>query len=252
MERSKSKVLVVGDIHGRHEYLMNAIERGYNLGYDQIIFIGDICDSHNRSNEDILLCYKLLFKYKSKDPNKIIILLGNHDVAYLNPFWRCDGFRAELFPTLKYYLIEMKNMFQYAHQIGKYLFTHAGISRAWFDVFKPDLEHSAERFGLSLDNSADLAEIINIMSKTALVDGLHTIGHRRGGAANIPGGPLWCDRLSEMLQYGPISGYHQVVGHSPVSEIYTVDEFRGKKWNNTSVTFVDVFGDKEEYLTLEI
>jgi hypothetical protein len=50
------------------------------------------------------------------------------------------------------------------------------------------------------------------------------------------GGPVWVDR--RMVSQKPLTGYHQIVGHSKVKDIQVYDF---KKDPDTSITFIDVF-----------
>lgn len=249
-----TKVLVVGDLHGRHEYASNAIDKFNNEDYDKLVFIGDYADSYTRTNEDILRCYKLVIEAKLADPNNVILLIGNHELHYMygEGEYRCSGYRADLFIQLNPYLRAYSRLFQVAYQLGNYLFTHAGVQRQWYLKHFDILNKWAEIVEVDITDQSRLADILNIVSETADRQCLHEVGNIRGGWADDRGGITWCDR-TEMLSRGPLVGYHQIVGHTPHKFITRVNRFEGgKQYKNTSVTFIDVLDKKEQFLTLDI
>lgn len=71
------KVLAIGDLHRKHKYLNSLLE--FSKNYDKVVFVGDYADDFLYSFEDTLKIWELL---KSLDPDKYIVLLGNHDAAY--------------------------------------------------------------------------------------------------------------------------------------------------------------------------
>ena len=243
-DMKKKRILAVGDLHGRHEIAYKAIQLFKNKKCDKLIFIGDYCDSFNRTNDDILETLKLVLAIKQEYPDDVILILGNHDISYkYTPDFECTGQRAELLPTLKYFFEENSKYFQIAHLEvdgkNKYLFTHAGVQKKWFNKYKNRIAHY-EIYGF------DLAGTLNCIDQTRDRWILNELGTKRGGIRYDYGGPTWCDK-TEMESYGPIPGYHQIVGHTHINHIEKVTKFEGDKhYENTSVTFIDVLSDLKE------
>lgn len=248
--KTKRKLLVVGDLHGRHEILENAYDEFLLNNYDKLILIGDYADSFDRSNEDILKCFKLCILYKEQFRDDFIALIGNHDLQYKledNKGNTCSGYRPNLFTTLNYIFRMHKNVFQYAYSLDNYLFTHAGISNNWFlkheDIFDKYCD------GLDTTDEEFVGKVINRIGETHDAHILHENGYARNGNFDY-GGPLWCDKLE--LCNNPLKGVDQVCGHTPVPFIMKKTIFNNKKVDNTSITFIDVLNTKQQFLKLDI
>ncbi len=247
------KVLVIADVHGRKEIFQNALDKFENEGYDIFVSLGDLCDSYDRTDEDILTCVNMAIKAKEKHGENYVQIIGNHDYSYFLGLHICSGFRQTLNATLNplFKTQEVRNMFKVCHREGNYLFSHAGVQRKWFLKHLEVLNLACGYYGLP-HISRDGLDSLNQLIWTSNEHLIAEVGSIRGGMRYDYGGPFWCDK-TEMLSYGPIVGLHQVVGHTPVKFIQRIDKFEGdKKYNNTSVTFCDVLGTTEQFLTLEI
>lgn len=70
------RTIVIGDIHGAVEALIQVIDRvKYRPGTDTLVFIGDYVDGWS---DNFLTCHYILDLYQ-KNPDKVILLMGNHD-----------------------------------------------------------------------------------------------------------------------------------------------------------------------------
>lgn len=247
------KILVCGDIHGRHEAVENAYRQFVDGNYDLLIFLGDYVDSYDRSNEDMLRTLNLLFDIKYLFPDKVVLLTGNHDITYLYfPDYYCTGFRDTLQPSLTYLYNENRTLFQSAFQLNSYLFTHAGVNKGWYNKYKSWLDEYRNLLGITKEDEHErFAEVLNAVAETKDRWFLYEVGTKRGGLPYSKGGIVWCDD-SEMMQFNPMPGYHQIVGHSPQKDINTRTKFQGITRDDTSVTFCDVLNDHEEFLILKI
>ena len=112
------KTISLGDIHGRdvwksilfgscYEYntWRIAVEAGAPidwdgnmpfLGYDKIIFVGDYVDSFDIPSSVILHNLREIIDLKQKLGDRMVLLLGNHDIQYFVKDQRCSGHRPEL------------------------------------------------------------------------------------------------------------------------------------------------------------
>jgi len=229
------KLIAVGDLHGRPYWQKIEFDQ-----YDTIVFLGDYVDSGHYTDQEILLNFEAVIKLKKSLPNKVILLLGNHDIQYLHfPKYPCSGFRPSMQNPLTEIFTQNKNLFQVTYQINTYLFSHAGISLPWFEKFQMLLSNPIKEI---IKESNTLWQALNLVEKTKYRDILHQVGVKRGGSEEY-GGLTWADR--EELWDHPLEGYHQVVGHTPVPFI------EATSYNETtSVTFVDVLGTQEEFYEL--
>jgi 3',5'-cyclic AMP phosphodiesterase CpdA len=217
-----TKLIAIGDLHGRDVWKQIDPDQ-----YDHIIFLGDYTDSFVMSDASILRNLLAIIDFQERHPDKVTLLLGNHDIQYAYfPANRCSGFRLAMQPDLTDLFRTYRKQFCVASQTDNYLFTHAGLTNRWW-VW-------AQRQSKRLSGWADLplAMQLNRLLASAERDLLFSVGRARGGVQL--GGPLWADQRETLAD--PLSGWHQVVGHTPQeSGIYTVD-FGG----GTALTYADV------------
>jgi hypothetical protein len=143
------------------------------LRYDKIIFIGDYVDSFTIASDSILKNLQDLIACKRLFPDKIILLLGNHDIQYITGRY-CSGFRAEMETDLKELFHLHADLFQlaYEHEFkhefkgsNKFIWTHAGVTQQWYDEF---IFWCKANTALDLDNESanlSLSEQLNIAWK---------------------------------------------------------------------------------------
>ncbi|QNL49633.1 metallophosphoesterase [Olivibacter sp. SDN3] len=231
------RILAVGDLHGRPFW------RNIDFNnYEKIVFIGDYVDGYVYRDEEVYDNLTQLIEAKIKYPEKIVLLLGNHDIQYMHyPNYRCSGFRMSMQKQLTAIFDQYKNLFQIAFQLKQYLFTHAGVSSKWYDDLLKYVDVQCPTF--RFDQFETLAEALNALDQTLARDMLHQISVYRGGTANH-GGVTWADKIE--LEH-PLQGYFQLVGHTPVSTIQQLDIDA-----DTSVTFIDVLGTEEKFYELSI
>lgn len=238
---------VVGDLHGRDCWLDIIPNR-----FSKIIFLADYCDSYTHSNAEILHNLKQIIEFKKEYKDKVVLLLGNHDLQYWeinNPVApKCidNGYRLEMAHDLYFLFKENEKLFQVAYQIGNYLFTHAGISEGWYnqhrDVIKGFWDLLADSGG---HTGVNLAEVLNKLAQTRHRGILHDIGEARRGDFGTFGGPFWADYKETSIS--PLQGYRQIVGHTPKNDIESI-HFN----ETTSITYVDVLATREKIYELEI
>jgi len=220
------KTISIGDTHG-----LDVLTTINNIvyKYDKVIFVGDYVDSFYI--DDVVIRQNLLdiIEFKRANPDKVVLLLGNHDVQYLLGYAKhgCSGYR----PSMTYYLHSIFKdnikLFQLAYQIKDTIWTHAGIHEGWYRFrFKPFTEEFPE---------LTLAEQLNIAFSREY-DAIFDVGYRRGGMYDI-GGPLWCD--ANELKSSPVRGYNQIVGHTHIDYIQKMN------LHNKELTFIDVLPHRE-------
>lgn len=231
------KILAVGDLHGKSCWQVIDFAQ-----YDKVIFMGDYVDSTSHSDEEILDNLNAVIAVKEQFPEKVVLLLGNHDIHYLfHPDYPCSGFRPSMQDTLTALFNHHVHLFQIAYQINNYLFSHAGISRPWHERLMTLLDKIP--LGDITDRS-NLAILLNGLNQTWHRGLLFEVGVTRGGSKEY-GGVVWADK--EELRNHPLEGYHQIVGHNPVPyiEAFSFND-------DTSITFVDVLGIQESYYEINI
>lgn len=229
------KVLVIPDLHEKTIWKTRVGEKDW----DRAVFIGDYVDSWTHDDTVCINNLRDIIEFKKSDPENVILLLGNHELSYMDTAYRCSGFQPSAYLMLHDVLThEYKDLFQVAYQVDNCLFTHAGVTKKWYNYNKDIINNFP----------GNLAEKLNNIQNSSKQPILHTVGKLRGGHGF--GGITWADK-TEMME-GPLPGYHQIVGHTPVPEIQRLNKFMGSTYSDRSVTFTDCLDKVEEYLMLEI
>ncbi len=239
------RIAVIGDIHGRSIWkeLIKQIEETND--YNKIVFLGDYVDSFDVDNSSMLYNLNELINYANSNQKQVELLLGNHDVQYMletptvaTSVLRCSGYRPEMHWSFYELYNKNKHLFKIAYQYDNYIFSHAGISKGWYEYSaKPQIFEA----GINSDNIATQMNQLLEYQKKCLFD----VGYWRGGI-NKNGGILWADKNETNRE--PLNEYHQVVGHTRVKEIKTIVIN-----DNTSITYCDVLENEiNKFLTIEL
>ena len=206
-------MIVIPDVHGRTFWRQAVNEY---LGKEHIIFLGDYMDPYSYEGITPTDAYKVfheIIDLKKAHPDDITLLLGNHDLHYLNPDMeggRLDYKRreqiikditdnAELFCIAESAAIGGKN----------YLFTHAGVKKGWLQVYQdvlgnPNPDEIADRLNTLWLDSSKRPQLLNMMAD---------IPYIRWG--NSPyGSPVWNDVRNMVNGQQEIPGFVQVFGHT--------------------------------------
>lgn len=231
------KTLTIGDIHGRPFWKKAQIDE-----YDRVICVGDIMDSSRQEVEDndMFVNTKEILKLKEENPEKVILIPGNHDLPYIfsYDYSPCSRFRRNMYPRVHELYVEKRHLFQAAFQYEDHIWTHAGVLRGWYEI-------ATGRKDLPKREEGNLAQLIN---ELFLKDPRMTVaaGFRRGGY-DPHGGPFWADRSEHMYEQEPLP-INQIVGHSRVQKIETIP--RGI--SQYTITFTDCQDWIAEFYELEL
>ena len=77
------KILAVGDIHTKL-WIIDEVEKLID-DYDAVIFVGDYADDFGKEATDSLAAWKKLWDLQYRHgPDKVKLVLGNHDYIYVN------------------------------------------------------------------------------------------------------------------------------------------------------------------------
>ena len=206
-----ANILVIGDIHQKVGRLNDLLER-YESAADYTVFTGDYFDDFNDNCMEVELMASWLCDNLSK-PDRVF-LMGNHDFQYMLPAGvvYCSGYAA-----WKREIIE--NILDQTHwsQIGyfhahesqvddiqvKYWFSHAGITRHWFEHPVYGTTTATIKQKLATTQQA-------IKGLTRDWGCIYAADRYRGGPYNH-GGLLWSDWRG-IEQYENTT---QIVGHTP-------------------------------------
>lgn len=142
-------MIIIPDIHGRDFWEKPVKE---NLGKEHIIFLGDYLDPYDYEGIapwEVFPRFEDIVALKKENPNGVTLLLGNHDLHYLDG--NLEGGRYDYIHGArnKKFFLDNLELFQMAYETEisgkKYLFTHAGVMWGWllanrhlFGVIQPE------------------------------------------------------------------------------------------------------------------
>ncbi len=215
------KILIIPDTHGR-DFWKQAI----NSDADKIIFLGDYLDPYSgeATKEEAIENFKEILEFRREHGDKVIMLLGNHDLGYYDnhmyadvDYWcRHDHENheeiAKLFQDNKDYfkLHYICDNFCKGINKEKILFTHAGFNNYYYKLV-------SDIFGNDIDNIC--SELMTDLR------GLWCVGYVRGGE-QPKGSIIW----SDVREHGEtpnkyLMPYFQVFGHTYCRKEIIRDDF---------------------------
>lgn len=224
-----SKILVLGDTHGR-PFWKEIIEKE---NPDKIIFLGDYVSTHEGiSAEQQLSNLEEILTYKENNPDKVILLRGNHDTQHLGYYWaECSGWDGQVWGVMSQ--SEFKERFLkltqwvYIDEELETIFSHAGVSGVWMKNSEIDSVHDI--------NSLEPSELFGFTP--------NYYGDCYGDSETQP--PVWI--RPQALCKCNVKGWDQVVGHTPVRTIINVGKSAKGKQN---IWLCDALGVKQ-YLVID-
>lgn len=200
-----SKIIIIGDIHGRGSW-KTIIEKEKDA--TMFVFLGDYVSSHdNISGEDQLKNLFEILEYKENNPDKVILLRGNHDMQHLGYYWaECSGYFRDVEEVISKPEVRERYLrdTQWVYVKDNIIFSHAGVTKRWFK-----------------DSGCENVEDINNLEPSEL------FGFRPCKMSDYYGisetqGPTWI-RPQTLFDYA-LSGYTFVVGHTPVKRICNIKD----------------------------
>ena len=233
-----NKILLIGDVHGRTNWQKVADTSKYDL----TIFMGDYFDPYDVSLVDGMYDnFERIIKMKYENPEKVILLMGNHDLHYMyNEFGECSRYSTNTQYKYGKKLRELKEegLMQLAYMIDNYLFIHAGASLMWLRnrIFRIEDENGnfklfgtreeVAKYPLTDDEKSQLLERLNETKPLYL-------SFDSGPTWDIYGmwpgqTPVWI-RPSGLIENSP-EGIVQVIGHTQMKEKPQFVNERGTKF----------------------
>ena len=135
------KRIVIGDPHGRWEAVKNIYDKEHP---DEVIILGDYFDSFDIDAYAQRECYENIIalrkEHLSKKKGRFIMLIGNHDMHYIDEnFGRCSGWNPLTCSQATYPLCRdldaeiLKIIF--VDEVNKTIYSHAGVTMNWFNYW---------------------------------------------------------------------------------------------------------------------
>jgi hypothetical protein len=231
MEKIHNKVIAVGDIHGRTIW-KDIVTKELDSS-NKFVFIGDYFDSkEDISSEDQIINFLEILELKRNNPDKVILLIGNHCFHYM-------GFVNEEYSGYQYGVANRINkilkqaldegLLQMCYKHDVYVFTHAGVTKTWADNSGVDIN--------------DLENSINTLFITNPRYFRFTVGDNYSRSGNdITQPPIWV--RPESLLADAINDVIYIVGHTTVKKL-------GLTENLPNLILIDCLGTTGEYLVIE-
>ncbi len=221
-----NKIAVVPDVHGK-SFWEEAKEKIDSV--DEVVFLGDYLDAYTfkiLANREIELDNFLkILNLKKEYPEKVVLLLGNHDIGYLLRLGCSRQIYGEMFDLYQHHFEENIDLFQMTEYVQlnneKILFSHAGILKKWVEQVLKKLDLG----DVSLQ-SVILDGFFNYLIlkynepeyRDFLKWALWLVGPARGGFNGSCGSIVWADSTEwegEENFFG--ADIMQVVGHNRLS-----------------------------------
>lgn len=215
------ETIIIPDIHGRNFWkeVISLVD-----SVDKIVFLGDYLDPYdyeNISKDSAIVNFKEILNFKKDNPEKVVLLFGNHDAEYAISKkicnCRCDLINYKEIQDLFRNNLDLFEILYKFEQEGKhFLCSHAGIADEWIDTF---ISKDA-----SYDRLAFLGNLFDIeksCTEGLLAEILAEVGYARWGSSPV-GSIIWRN-ISEPIseKYG-----YQIFGHTQLEEDPIVTE----KW----------------------
>ena len=213
------RILIIPDVHGR-DFWKDPVYESLNDENIHIVFLGDFTDAYS-AEWDLGFDYlqhtidnlKEIIEIKKRYPDRISLLLGNHDCGYAIGEDICScrmdrWHRREIGEIFR----ENRILFQMAEECDvagrHFVFSHAGILKGWVkSVWGEECENPEFNIVDRLNN-AGLADDMNILCRLGDYDSY------RGWGGYQYGSPVWSDirswtRVTQEDTYG-----YNIVGHT--------------------------------------
>lgn len=223
------KYYIIPDVHGRLFY-EEPLNQALAEPDSEIIFLGDYVDPYPDENITpyrALCRLKDIVYLKKACPNKITLLIGNHDLHYFDGSKRGCRMDYNHYVDIREVFEKNMDLFDYVKFItinGKnFIFSHAGFGFPWICEY-------ADKFGLCDGNTwEDFSE--QAVGDSLTFDFLHSfdwndmakdkdwikrygdMGYSRGGWCSHPSF-LWADLSDHIFDYVKVKGCEQIFAHT--------------------------------------
>ena len=231
-----SKIAIIPDVHGRQFW---KVVREHKDEFDKIVFLGDYVSPYpaeHISNEKAIEALKEVVQFKKDNPDKVILLIGNHDLSYFNSNicecrtdWKnWDNLNGIYFDNIKLFDLAWET------KIGdkRYFLSHSGVRKWWFEkwvkdkLFKWDEDElpPAEKFNELFHAAYDDGRNFDLKSTHDLERALGIYSTYRGWDGWDYGSIVWAD----IREYGMGPEYDNVMfvcGHTQLDSEPIITEW---------------------------
>lgn len=241
------KVLVLGDTHCREVWKDIVAKEGDSC--DKIVFLGDYLPPRGFTYDDPTDACGFLYSvldYKDKNPDKVVLLRGNHDLDVLGYYW------ASCYPKAHYKVEEycrtedVKNWFlnntQWVYRIPdtNIVCSHAGLGTEFLDnAYKKLVKKGIEYYTGMLVPHEWIIDNLNKLEPSELFGFTDNNPFDTSGESTCQ--PCTWIRPYTLIQVGHKNTIH-VVGHTPVDHICNFK----RKFIEEARQYEELFEEKKE------
>lgn len=230
MKRDNIKYLIIPDVHGR-DFWRRPVDETLKDTDAHIVFLGDYHDPYPKDfdyNEDYLQIsvdrFKEILELKKQYPNRVTLLIGNHDCGYAIGDDICnsrmDGWHRR---ELERIFEENRERFQIAAECDiagrHFVFSHAGILKGWVESVWGTGECSEPTF-----NVVDQLNQAWREDQYGVLNALGDYDSWRGWGGYQYGSPVWSD-IRSWIKVTPEETYgFNIVGHTQLERPLVLDQ----------------------------
>ena len=216
------KILIIPDVHGR-DFWIKPVEECLNDKNIHIIFEGDYLDLYPHEfdwSQDInwnmvaIDRFKNIIELKRTNPDRITLLIGNHDAGYCigDDVCSCRRDRANS-REIERLFNDNRSLFQIAEERdinGKhFVFSHAGILKGWVKAVWGEEDMNREGF-----NVVDELNNAWLIGHYGICHALGDYDNYRGWGGSRYASPIWSD-IRSWIKVTPEETYgYNIVGHT--------------------------------------
>lgn len=212
-----AKILCIPDIHLRKFWRQCIFDNVDKV--EKVVFLGDYLDPYNEPDleENAIQMMDNIIGLKKEEPDKYILLLGNHTCHYIWDDYP-ESSRYSFWSAKKYHNIfcDNLNLFNIGFVQDDVIFTHAGITNEWKEMCFPELS--------TLEVGKKLASE-KLTTKAIDFGYLAAISFYRGGYCKS-GSCEWADIHEHLNSSGEPIKYddcYQIFGHTKVKSPLITD-----------------------------
>ena len=199
-------LIIIPDVHGRPFWRYPAVTyRKANF-----VFLGDYLDPYGHDFIDDEKAFEGLvdiLAFKKANPNRVTLLLGNHDMHYLSEDIikgsRYDEVNAE---RNRAFFTSNRDSFQIAFETSvngmRYLFSHAGVGRMWI-----------KRYAHLKDEDITASWLNKCLNSYDFTEALNEVSFERGGEDQF-GSMIWADAREQLVTTNVMMDMTQIFGHT--------------------------------------
>ena len=199
-------LIIIPDVHGRPFWRYPAVTyRKANF-----VFLGDYLDPYGHdfiNDEKAFEGLVDILAFKEANPNRVTLLLGNHDLHYLSEDIvkgsRYDEVHAE---RNRAFFTSNRELFQIAFETSvngmRYLFSHAGVGRMWI-----------KRYAHLQDEDITASWLNKCLNSYDFIGALNEVSVERGGYDQF-GSMIWADAREQLVTTNVMMDMTQIFGHT--------------------------------------